>query len=197
MPPRGGTPWASSRGTLLSDRIRPSGLSQAAKSEKGQGKVKGKGRANVATPEPPRSAAVRKLDELIEGLLSSESTPSASRPQPRTQNKSVAEDREACFCQGKRSFLSSCLETHHLSSSPLIVYFSYHLYSTPPTPRLTHRQPACTHYPNTPPFAPTAASSSACTITRTAPARTAPRPSSLPPRVAHSSHSSTNCARRR
>jgi hypothetical protein len=123
MPPRGGTPWASSRGTFLSDRIRPSGASQPAKSGKGQGRVTGKGRANVAAPEPPRSAAVRRLDELIEGLLSSEATPSPSRSQPKTPNKSGTEDRDACFCQGKSSFLSPffplALRPHHQSSSTI------------------------------------------------------------------------------
>lgn len=109
----------------------------------------------MAAPEPPRSAAVRRLDELIEGLLSSESTPSASRSQPKTQNKSATEDRDACFCQGKCSFFqSSCLETHHQSSSPLIVSFSYHFHFYAPTPHPTHSArvhalseytPICTH----------------------------------------------------
>lgn len=198
MPPRGGTPWASSRGALLSDRIRPS-VSQPAKSEKGQGRGKGKGRANVAAAEPPRSAAVRMLDEFIEGLLSSESAPLPSRSQSKTQNKSATEDSDACFCQGKRSFLSLffplALASRHTTNdyhhpSHLSHYFRC-------TPTLPPTQPACTHYRNTRPFALAAASSSARTITRTAPVRTAPRRSSLRPRVARSSRSSRNCARRR
>ena len=132
MPPRRGTPWAS-RGALISDRIRPSGPSQQAKSERGKGRGKGKGRANVVTPEPPRSVAVRRYDELIEGLLSSKPTPAASRPQSIAKKESATEDRDACFCQGKRSFLFSCVlflsqgphydpSSSPSSSSSLILY---------------------------------------------------------------------------
>ncbi|KAI0282421.1 hypothetical protein BC826DRAFT_1110801 [Russula brevipes] len=99
MPPRRGTPWASSRGSLLSDRIRPSGPPQP---------TKGKGKA-AATPEPPRSAAVRKLDELLAGLRSSEST----QPPNSENNKDVLAgpgdlrvDRDGCFCQARAHALS-------------------------------------------------------------------------------------------
>lgn len=107
MPPRRGTPWVSSRGSLVSDRIRPSGPSQPAKSEKGQGKGNGKGRGgNAAAPEPPRSTAVRRLDELIAGFTTTTTAvETATTP-------GIAVDRDACFCQGKR-FIFLCLEPHH------------------------------------------------------------------------------------
>jgi hypothetical protein len=99
MPPRRGTPWAS-HGSLLSDRIRPPSRSpQPTKLEKGKGKAK------AATPEPPpRGAAVRKLDELLDGLRSSPT----SNQQPKNETRKVtvqgagaSADREGCFCQGQ------------------------------------------------------------------------------------------------
>jgi hypothetical protein len=99
MPPRRGTPWVS-RGSLLSDRIRPPSRSpQPTKSEKAKGKAK------AATPEPPpRSIAVRKLDELLDGLRSS----STSNQQPKNETRKAttaqgagaSADRDGCFCQG-------------------------------------------------------------------------------------------------
>lgn len=105
MPPRRGTPWVS-HSTLLSDRIRPPSRSpQPTKSEKGKGKAK------AATPEPPpRSAAVRKLDELLDGLRSS----STSNQQPKNETRKAttaqgagaSADREGCFCQARIHALS-------------------------------------------------------------------------------------------
>ena len=109
MPPRRGTPWIS-HGSLLSDRIRPpSGSPQPTKSEKGKGKAK------VVTPEPPpRSAAVRKLDELLDGLRSSSTSiqqPKSETRKPTTgQGAGDSADREGCFCQGtSASFFLRCL----------------------------------------------------------------------------------------
>jgi len=99
MPPRRGTPWASSRGSLISDRIRPSGQSQPAKPEKGQGKGKGRG-GNAAAPEPLLSTAVRRLDELISGLTAT-TTAVATATTP-----GVTVDRDACFCQARAHALS-------------------------------------------------------------------------------------------
>lgn len=106
MPPRRGTPWVS-HGSLLSDRIRPpSGSPQPTKSEKGKGKAK------APTPEPPpRSAAVRKLDELLDGLRSS-STSNQQQPKGKTTTAlgaSAYADREGCFCQGTSTSFLHCL----------------------------------------------------------------------------------------
>src|SRR5882672_9375019 len=104
MPLRG-TAWTS-HGSLPSDRIRPPGSSQPAKSEKGKGKGK------AAAPDPPRSAAVRALDELLAGLLSSK--PTGTQP-PNNEHKNTrgtavtgaaplhTESLEGCFCQGGSS----------------------------------------------------------------------------------------------
>src|SRR6266403_2621497 len=111
MPPRRGTPWVP-HGSLLSDRIRPSsGSPQPIRSEKGKGKAK------AATPEPPpRSAAVRKLDELLDGLLLS----STSNQQPKIETRkattvlgaSDSVDHEGCFCQGTSASLVFYLCLH-------------------------------------------------------------------------------------
>lgn len=96
MPPRRGTPWVS-HSSLLSDRIRPhSGSTQPTKSEKGRGKAK------AVTPEPPpRSDAVRKLDELLDGLRSSPTgTSNQQHRKATTGQRSAPVDREGCFCQG-------------------------------------------------------------------------------------------------
>jgi len=122
MPPRRGTPWIS-HGSLLSDRIRPpSGSPQPTKSEKGKGKAK------VVTPEPPpRSAAVRKLDELLDGLRSSSTSnqqlKSETRKPTTGQGAGASADREGCFCQGTSAsfffciaffkFLPYCLSFHN------------------------------------------------------------------------------------
>jgi hypothetical protein len=121
MPPHRGTAWA--RGSLLSDRIPPPASPQPTKSEKG----KGKGKAKAATPEPPpRSAAVRRLDELLSGLASS----STSNQPPKNEIKRAATapgaasaDREGCFCQGMskcRLCLPSWLSV--LPSSTLLIF---------------------------------------------------------------------------
>ena len=117
MPPRRATAWVS-HGSLLSDRIRPSpGSIQSTKSDKGKGK--GKAKAKPATPEPPpRSAAVRRLDEILGGFYS---PPTSTQP-PRNETKrttavpgAVSADSEGCFCQGTspRSFVPALF-----SSSP-------------------------------------------------------------------------------
>ncbi|KAI9509403.1 hypothetical protein F5148DRAFT_1367190 [Russula earlei] len=110
MPPRRGTPWAS-HGSLPSDRIRPS-PSQPAKPEKGKGKGRGKGKGKAAAPDPPRSAAVRGLDELLAGLNSSESTQpshneSSQKATTVTGTGPQADPREdGCFCQARVHALS-------------------------------------------------------------------------------------------
>jgi hypothetical protein len=124
MPPRRGTPWVS-HGSLLSDRIRPpSGSPQPTKSEKGKGKAK------ASTPEPPpRSAAVRKLDELLDGLRSS-STSDQQQPKnetgkaPTALGASAYADREGCFCQGTSAFFFlSCTALFNFSLPHSFPYF--------------------------------------------------------------------------
>ncbi|KAH9967536.1 hypothetical protein BC827DRAFT_600301 [Russula dissimulans] len=105
MPPRPsrGTAWTS-HGSLPSDRIRPPGASHPAKSEKGKGKAK--------AADPPRSAAVRRLDELLAGLLSSESTGTQppNNEHKKTRRKAVTDaesgEGEGCFCQARVHALS-------------------------------------------------------------------------------------------
>ncbi|KAI9507976.1 hypothetical protein F5148DRAFT_1368107 [Russula earlei] len=103
MPPRRVTPWAS-HASLPSDRIRPS-PSQPANPEKGKEKGKGKGKAMAAAaPDPPRSAAVRGLDEPLAGLNSSESTQpshnkSSQKATTATGTGPQADPREGCFGQ--------------------------------------------------------------------------------------------------
>ena len=80
MPPRGGTAWTSDRIRLTPQKPSAHLVAQTpSKSDKGKGRA--------STPKPPRSAAVRKLDELLTDLRSSSS---------RTPN--IAQD--GCFCQG-------------------------------------------------------------------------------------------------
>lgn len=119
MPPRRATAWVS-HGTLLSDRIRPSpGSPQPTKSDKG----KGKGKAKAATPEPPpRSAAVRRLDDIVDGFHSS-STSNQSRNETKRETTApgaASADRDGCFCQGTSPvcsspalFFSSFPNSHH------------------------------------------------------------------------------------
>jgi hypothetical protein len=97
MPPRGGTAWTS-------DRIRPPphkpsphlAAQTPSKSDKGKGRS--------STPEPPRSAAVRKLDDLLTGLRSYSSSPS------RTPKNSA---QDGCFCQGTRTPQPLSTSTSH------------------------------------------------------------------------------------
>lgn len=172
MPPRRATAWVS-HSTLLSDRIRPSsGSTQPAKSDKG----KGKGKAKATTPEPPpRSAAVRRLDEILGGFYS---TPTSNQP-PRNETKrttavpgAASADSEGCFCQGTspRSFVS---RFHYCDSY----------------------QPRPTTYQNTRPSARRAVSSSAPCNCPTAPAHTAQRHSSHRPHGLRSSRSWRSCGR--
>ncbi|KAI9448774.1 hypothetical protein BJY52DRAFT_1193181 [Lactarius psammicola] len=92
MPPRSGTAWTS-------DRIRPPSHKPSthlaaqtpSKSDKGKGKV--------GTPGPPRSAAVRKLDELLAGLRSSSSSEPARSQHLKDDGVSPAQD--GCFCQAR------------------------------------------------------------------------------------------------
>jgi len=118
MPPRRRTPWVS-HGSLLSDRIRPpSGSPQPTKSEKGKGKVK------AATPEPPpRSATVRKLDELLDGLRSLSTSNQHPKNETRkvTVHAGVSADREGCFCQGTSA--TSFFKFLCLSFGPLFRFF--------------------------------------------------------------------------
>jgi len=82
MPPRGGTAWTSERIRPAPPKPPPHLAAQTpSKSDKGKGRA--------STPEPPRSAAVRKLDELLAGLRSSSSQ--------RTPNGA----QDGCFCQAR------------------------------------------------------------------------------------------------
>ncbi|KAI0251732.1 hypothetical protein BJV78DRAFT_1374762 [Lactifluus subvellereus] len=99
MPPRRGT-TAWTRGPLPSDRIRPPQPAQPAPPAKSD---KGKGKAKAAAPEPPRSAAVRKLDELLAGLRSS--NPS-QHPNHDNNARAAAADSGDCFCQARAHALS-------------------------------------------------------------------------------------------
>ena len=157
MPPRRGTAWAT-RGSLLSDRIPPPASPQPTKSEKG----KGKGKAKAATPEPPpRSAAVRRLDELLSGLTSSSTSNQPSRNEIKRAAMApgaASADREGCFCQGMSpsvfslplSFLPfpssltlfvfpvhhECIKTntHHISPSTCTIRIYAHLLIMRPRP---------------------------------------------------------------
>jgi Putative zinc finger motif, C2HC5-type len=108
MPPRRTTTaWASPRGSLPSDRIRPPQPPAPTKSDKGKGKAK------ATLHDLPPSTAVRQLDELLAGLRSSSSsssTPPTSEPthhqhlkSNNDNNKNKKEtvvDSGGCFCQG-------------------------------------------------------------------------------------------------
>jgi hypothetical protein len=186
MPPRRGTAWAT-RGSLLSDRIPPPASPQPTKSEKG----KGKGKAKAATPEPPpRSAAVRRLDELLSGLTSSSTSNQSSRNEIKraaTAPGAASADREGCFCQGMSpSVFSLPLSFLPFPSSLTLFVFPIHHECIQ---TITSHQPKYTHYQNTRPSAHHAASSSASNTRHTAPARTAPRRSSRRPRARRSSRS--------
>ncbi len=62
------------------------------------------GKAKAVTPEPPtRSAAVRRFDELLDGLRSSSISnqqQSEIRKAATAQGTGVSADHEGCFCQG-------------------------------------------------------------------------------------------------
>ena len=99
MPPRGGTTaWTSER---IGIRPPPHKTS-AQKSEKGKGRAK--------TPEPARSPAIRKLDELLAGLRSSSSSSSSSSSRQNTTTPDAG-----CFCQG-----ASVLAPNFFSNDPPI-----------------------------------------------------------------------------
>ncbi|KAF8127043.1 hypothetical protein EV363DRAFT_1401475 [Boletus edulis] len=78
------TPWSSS-GSLVSDRLRPRPPQQQ------QNKGKGKGKA--ATPEPPKSNAIRVLETRLDG---------AQRSNGRTKDP-----KGGCFCQARKHALSN------------------------------------------------------------------------------------------
>jgi len=124
MPPRGGTAWTS-------DRIRPPTHKPSAHIAVQTPSKSDKGKGRASTPEPPRSAAVRKLDELLAGLRSSSSEPTRSqRPQNSAKNDGASPAQDGCFCQGTSSpvapqrtplttppsTISSGSLTHHPSS---------------------------------------------------------------------------------
>ena len=69
MPPHRGTPWAS-HGFILSPSVSP----QPIRSDNGKGKAK---------EPPPRSAAVRKLDELLDAPRPSSASNKAKLVRPR------------------------------------------------------------------------------------------------------------------
>ncbi|KAI9433501.1 hypothetical protein H4582DRAFT_2060913 [Lactarius indigo] len=95
MPPRSGTAWTS-------DRIRPQPHKSSAHLAAQTPSKSDKGKGRVSTPEPPRSAAVRKLDDLLANLRSS-STSEPTRSQ-RLQNNTTKDD--GCFCQARTHALS-------------------------------------------------------------------------------------------
>jgi hypothetical protein len=102
MPPRRGTAWA--RGPLPSDRIRPPQPVQPVQPAPPAKSDKGKGKAKAVASEPPRSAAVRKLDELLAAFRSSSSTGLTQQPNHDDNNNkratAAAADSGGCFCQG-------------------------------------------------------------------------------------------------
>ncbi|KAI9448776.1 hypothetical protein BJY52DRAFT_303820 [Lactarius psammicola] len=92
MPPRSGTAWTSDRIRPPSHKPSPHLAAQTpSKSDKGKGKT--------GTPEPPRSAAVRKLDELLAGLRSSSSSEPTRSQHLKDDGVSPAQD--GCFCQAR------------------------------------------------------------------------------------------------
>ncbi|KAH9052589.1 hypothetical protein EDB87DRAFT_426126 [Lactarius vividus] len=96
MPPRSGTAWTS-------DLIRPQPHKPSARlvAQTPSKSDKEKGRAK--TPEPPRSAAVRKLDELLAALRSSSTEPTHSQ---RLKDDRVSSAQDGCFCQARTHALS-------------------------------------------------------------------------------------------
>jgi hypothetical protein len=93
----------------------PSGLPQPTKSEKGNGEAK------AATPVlPPRSAAVRKLDELLDGLRSSSSSISNQLPKNET--------RKATTVQGGRppSIARDVTARVRIFPNPLFIQLELH-----------------------------------------------------------------------
>ncbi|KAH9973604.1 hypothetical protein BGW80DRAFT_1308425 [Lactifluus volemus] len=103
MPPRRTTTaWASPRGSLPSDRIRPPQPPQPAPPAKPD---KGKGKAKATLRDPPPSAAVRKLDELLAGLRSS-SYQLKNNDNNNKNKKATAVDSGGCFCQARVHALS-------------------------------------------------------------------------------------------
>ena len=143
MPPRRGTAWAS-HGTLLSERIRPSpGSPQPTKSDKG----KGKGKAKAATPEPPpRSAAVRRLDDILDGFHSSSNSNQLRNETKRTMAApgAASADRDGCFCQGTSPLSSSpCPLSFFVFPTPFIHFCIGHLncHRTSPSARTVRIHP--------------------------------------------------------
>ncbi|KAH9004428.1 hypothetical protein EDB86DRAFT_3240426 [Lactarius hatsudake] len=96
MPPRSGTAWTS-------DRIRPPSHKPSAHLVAQPPSKSDKGKGRVSTPEPPRSAAVRKLDELLAGLRSSSAEPAQSQ---RLKDHRVSSAQDGCFCQARTHALS-------------------------------------------------------------------------------------------
>jgi len=85
-----------------------------------------KGKAKAAIPEPPpRSAPVRKLVELLDGLHPS----STSTQQPKSETRKAttvlgaraSADREGTFCQGTSAALDfyRCLQVSFVSQSTI------------------------------------------------------------------------------
>ncbi|KAH9163324.1 hypothetical protein EDB89DRAFT_2078960 [Lactarius sanguifluus] len=95
MPPRSGTAWTS-------DRIRPQTHKPSAHLVAQAPSKSDKGKGRASTPEPPRSAAVRKLDELLAGLRSS-AEPTQSQ---RLKDNRVSSAHDGCFCQARTHALS-------------------------------------------------------------------------------------------
>ena len=103
----------------------------------------------VAHEPPPRSAAVHKLDELLDGLRSS----SISNQQPKSENRKAvtgqgigaSTDREGCFCQGKSAslfctaFLPFCLFSFVSQS---IISFNLNFTIVSPNTRIQNTLPS-------------------------------------------------------
>ncbi|KAH8981329.1 hypothetical protein EDB92DRAFT_1953233 [Lactarius akahatsu] len=96
MPPRSGTAWTS-------DRIRPQTHKPSAHLVAQTPSKSDKGKGRAGTPEPPRSTAVRKLDELLAGLRSSSTEPTQSQ---RFKDNRVSSAHDGCFCQARTHALS-------------------------------------------------------------------------------------------
>jgi hypothetical protein len=72
------------RGMVPSDRLRPANSPRATPASSKPGSAKSSGRA---TPEPPKSEAVKKLEALLESVKGKNA---GTKPDPKG----------GCFCQG-------------------------------------------------------------------------------------------------
>ncbi|KAI9507233.1 hypothetical protein F5148DRAFT_1368574 [Russula earlei] len=121
--------------------VRPYSAQPIAPSKPGKGEGEGKAMA-AAAPDPPRSAAVRGLDEPLAGLNSSESTQpshnkSSQKATTSTGTGAQADPREGCFCQARVHALS---ENTPLCTACGLVLCAF-TPATPPLPTLRWAAP--------------------------------------------------------